>query len=724
MMFSDKPVFRRPLAVLLATSLGAATVLHGQEASAPTAALGDLAALSELNARNRPTQTVTVDLIKRLVSRGVLPKEEGEELLLQAEADAAEARAQAALTQAAIAQAVAAQARSRAQAYRGGKRGAVSEVPLRPNLPPAPGPAPSADGEESVAPVARSAPLPSGSRRVVPSGLEEETPPTPAAPSRSATLLAAETDLAAADSEPAASAPAVFSPAVRRRSPSNPPPAEEPVDDDEVRVAYVPETVKAELRAQIKQDVMEQARRENWAAPRMMPDWVMRFRFFGDFRTRYEGQFYPTGNDNTGAFPNFNAINTGAPYDIKGAVLTPLYNVDQDRSRLRIRARLGAEMDLGNSFSSGLRLATGENNSPVTQNQSLGLPSAGQGGNFSKYALWLDRAFLKYELWGLPDKDLALSLGRFDNPFLSSSMVWADDLGFDGLVTQGRFPLGGDFTTFFSAGAFPVFNTDLNFATNQGAKFKSEDKWLYGVQSGVSFEISKDLSAKLGAAYYLFNNITGRRSTPFTPVTSADAGDTDATRPAFAQKGNTYLALRDIVPNELNNFGTINQFQYYGLAAEFRELDLTARLDLTAFESFQVSLFGEYVKNLGFDEKAIETNAVNNRGPDTSAGALGPFVGRGTAWNVNLKLGDATLDQRWNWNVTLGYRNVGSDAVVDGFADSDFGGGGTNVKGFTLASSLALTRHVWLGLRWMSATEVAGPKFKNDILQMDINGKF
>ena len=67
---------------------------------------------------------------------------------------------------------------------------------------------------------------------------------------------------------------------------------------------------------QIKQDVMNQARAENWAAPRANPDWVPRFRFSGDIRTRYEGDFYPNTNDATGAFPNFNAINTGAPFDV------------------------------------------------------------------------------------------------------------------------------------------------------------------------------------------------------------------------------------------------------------------------------------------------------------------------------------------------------------------------------------------------------------------------
>jgi hypothetical protein len=61
---------------------------------------------------------------------------------------------------------------------------------------------------------------------------------------------------------------------------------------------------------------------------------------------------------------------------------------------------------------------------------------------------------------------------------------------------------------------------------------------------------------------------------------------------------------------------------------------------------------------------------------------------------------------------------------VDGFNDSDFGGGGTNLKGYVVGGSLALSPNVWLTLRWLSANAVSGPPYKNDIFQFDINGRF
>jgi hypothetical protein len=378
---------------------------------------------------------------------------------------------------------------------------------------------------------------------------------------------------------------------------------------------------------------------------------------------------------------------------------------------------------LGDGFLIGVRGATGENDSPVTENQTLGVANGGQGGNFSRYSLWLDRAFIKYELGGRPDRDLAITVGRFDNPFFGTTMIWADDLGFDGFVLQGRYQILRGVTPYITLGLFPVFNTDLNFATNNPSKFPSNNKWLYAGQVGTTWTINRDFSMKLGLAVYDFDNIEGHFSTPFVPLTPTDAGNTDDSRPAFAQKGNTYFPIRRILATAQNNFGTIDQFQFFGLATSFRELAFTGELDFNRFEPIRVALLGEYVTNLAFNRAAINQIAINNRGT-TSIGNQGSFVGGNTAWIIGLKVGNPVLEKRWNWNLFLNYRYVPSDAVVDGFCDSDFGGGGTNLRGYVVGGSFALSTNVWLTLRWLSANSIAGPTFKNDILQFDINGTF
>src|SRR5262249_22412667 len=312
-----------------------------------------------------------------------------------------------------------------------------------------------------------------------------------------------------------------------------------PPSDDTVRVTYVPEVVKKQIREEIKEEVLTQAREENWAAPRTFPEWASRFSFFADIRGRYEGDFFPAGNDNTGAFPNFNAINTGPPFDVRGTTFSPQINVDQDRERFRLRVRFGLAVDLAENFTAGIRIATGENNSPVTTNQSLGLANQGQGGNFSRYAIWLDRAFLRYELGTDTNGYFSVLLGRFDNPFFSSDLIWDDDLGFDGIAVQGKYEVAKGIVPFVVGGAFPVFNTDFNFSSNRPDKFASYDKYLYAAQLGTDWKVSRDIDTKLAVSYYYFQNIQGKLSDPFIPLTASDAGNTDDSRPAFAQKGNT-----------------------------------------------------------------------------------------------------------------------------------------------------------------------------------------
>jgi hypothetical protein len=491
----------------------------------------------------------------------------------------------------------------------------------------------------------------------------------------------------------------------------------EPSPDD-MRVTYIPEVVKNNMRDEIKQELMAQAREEKWSEKRY-PEWTDKFRPFGDLRGRYEGVYFGEGNDNTGAFPNFNAINTGAPFDTSGTQFSPQYNVDQDRERARLRARVGTDIMLGEGFNGGLRIATGDSNSPTSPNQTLG----GNGGNFSKYAIWLDRAFLSYDAGPGDGQELVFMLGRFDNPFLSTDVQWDDDLGFDGVAVRGKVRINDKASTFFTAGYFPVYNTDFNFASNQPSKFESTDKWLTGAQIGIDFKITDDLTAKFGIAYYDFSNISGELSDPYTPLTPNDAGSTDSTRPGFAQRGNTYMELRDIVPTAANDFGTKYQYQYYGLASEFRNLTITGKLEYDAYDPVRLSLVGELTKNIAFDNGAISKKAVNNRGPGTGS-KPGEFEGGDTAWNLAFTVGKPSMEQFGDWQAGFGYRYVESDAVVDGFTDSDFGGGGTNVQGFLLGGSMAVSSSVRLGLKWMSSDEIIGSPLSTDTLQFDINAKF
>jgi hypothetical protein len=490
-------------------------------------------------------------------------------------------------------------------------------------------------------------------------------------------------------------------------------------------VTYVPEVVKRQLREEIKQEVMAKAEKENWASPGKYPEWAQRIRFYGDMRVRYDGSYFPSGN---GPYENFNAINTGSPFlednpNLKNPYFPPSYDTTQNRQRYRFRARLGLDADIYNGFSAGLRIASGENSSPVSTNQSFGA----SGGNFSKYALWLDRAYLRYQAWG---DDLVVTGGRFDNPFWSpTDLVWYKDIGFDGLAVQGKYQLTEAITPFAVAGAFPIYNTDLNAGVNLETtgvgvptKFASTDKWLFGGQAGFASRFNPDLDLRLAVAYYDFDGVQGRPSSPCAVFGTSDNCDTDTLRPSFAQKGNTYMGLRTYLffPDP---GGSLN-YQFYGLASQYRPVVASGQLDIGTFHPAHIVLDGEYVWNSAFNRRAVGAVAVNNFAGSPDATSGGVFDGGATGWLGRITVGNKEIKHLGDWNFHAGYKYLESDATIDAFVDSDFGLGGTNLKGYFVGGNVGLSDNVWASMRWMSANGIVGAPYAVDVLQVDLNAKF
>jgi hypothetical protein len=500
-------------------------------------------------------------------------------------------------------------------------------------------------------------------------------------------------------------------------------------------VTYVPEIVKRQLREEIKQEVMAKAEKENWASPGAYPEWASRIHFYGDFRARYQGNFFSPGNDKTDAI-SFNAINTGSPYlaTAGNQYFPPTYDVGQNRTLFNLRARLGMEAELNGGFSAGVRLATGNDTSPVSTNQTLGGNASGNSvGNFSKYQAWLDRAYLRNEQIFGP-ADLRLSIGRFDNPFWSpTDLVWYDELGFDGIALQGKYSFSDTFTPFGAIGAFPIYNTSLNASINladpstgQPIDLPSKDRYLFGGQLGFGAQIDPQINARFAVSYYDFENVQGELSSLCSVVSASDVCDTDALRPPFAQKGNTYMPLRNIIPDPTTGI-LDNNYQFYGLASQFRPLNVSGQFDFSHFAPVHVVLDGDYVLNTAYNRDAVAAVAVNNFSAIPSGsppGTFGAFNGGNMGWMTRLTVGYPTVQHFGDWNVFAAYKYLESDAVIDAFTDPDFGLGGTNLKGYIVGANFGVADNVWLRTRWMSANNIGGSPYSVDVLQVDLNAKF
>lgn len=67
----------------------------------------------------------------------------------------------------------------------------------------------------------------------------------------------------------------------------------------EVRVTYVPEHIKKEIRDQLRAEVVGQAKQERWGNVNATPEWLDRFTLEGDIRLREQADFF--GNSNAPA---------------------------------------------------------------------------------------------------------------------------------------------------------------------------------------------------------------------------------------------------------------------------------------------------------------------------------------------------------------------------------------------------------------------------------------
>lgn len=486
-----------------------------------------------------------------------------------------------------------------------------------------------------------------------------------------------------------------------------------PAANGDVHVQYVPAAVRDQIRDQVKAEVMATAKQENWAAPNSFPEWASRISFDGDMRLREESRFY--GSNNSNEIVDFNKLNANGPFDVNpqsSSSLPPLLNTREDRDNLfRIRARLGMKAVLSPSWTAGIRIGTGSDNSPVSTTQTL-------GGGFNKKDLWLDQGYLTYK----PSEKLSVTGGRFTNPFVSTDMLFANELNFDGVAAVFNQPLSRDWGVFGTVGAFPVQYSDDSATSNGFDKESSQDKWLYGAQLGATWKINNSNRLKGAVAYYDFQDIAGQRSSPCEPFAGDPGCDTDQTRPSFMQKGNTVFLLRDITPNPLNPATTPNP-QFVGLASKFNLLDLNLAWDTDLPSDLVLRSQGNFIHNLGYDKGEINSRSAGQLANNVDSD--GKLQSGPNAWMLQFSLGNSLeMLRNGDWNVFAGYKRIEPDALPDGFNDSTFHLGGTNAKGYFVGANYGFDKNIYATARWLSTEAVYGAPFDIDVLQLEINSRF
>ncbi|GJL79665.1 MAG: hypothetical protein NPINA01_26540 [Nitrospinaceae bacterium] len=273
---------------------------------------------------------------------------------------------------------------------------------------------------------------------------------------------------------------------------------------------------------------------EKMDAQAKMFDWLKKFKPSGDVRLRHESLFRQ--GSNASSSKRF------------------------DRSRQRIRFRIGGEYFFTKNIKAGFRLATGPedsasgDSSPTSTNQTL-------DNTFSTKNINLDRV---YANWKIPHGNSSLQLrgGKFGVPFMKSEQLWDSDLSLEGATEKLSHKMR-DTKLELILGQFVVEEFG-NSATDGG----SDDVHLFAYQGVVSQKLGSIAKAKMGVALYDYQNILGNNLT-------------------FGAGANTVDADGDF-------------------AANYDLLNILAEFSTDLIMGVPVKVFGGYVKNVSDDAKDLE----------------------------------------------------------------------------------------------------------------------
>ncbi|MBI5386545.1 MAG: putative porin [Verrucomicrobia bacterium] len=385
------------------------------------------------------------------------------------------------------------------------------------------------------------------------------------------------------------------------------------------------------------------------AAKTGLPDWVAQMRIGGDIRGRAE---------------HFISENTA--------------NVD--RTRYRYRMRLGVTITMLDNVEAGLRLSSSEPSAsfggdPISGNTTF-------SGNGSKKFVYLDLAYGKWTPINSGGLTLSGTVGKMENPFVVSDMVFDGDYTPEGAALQASYQLNDHHTLKFNGAGF-VLN-ELSGLRADTFMFGAQARWdgKYLQREGYYL-----IESALGASWYGINT-AGSLTNGAVP--NVNVGNTRG-------GGSNPLAYNynPVVIDAALTYHLPGMPLYNGV--------------------FPVKLAGEYMHNPA---------APNNN----------------TGWWMGVQFGKA--GKRRTWEVGYRFKHLEADAWYEEFVDSDFGayyqagqtGGasgyraGTNVEGHIFKASYSpydsLTFAVTYFMTDLINPSPAGSKSGMGRLQVDANWKF
>ena len=263
-----------------------------------------------------------------------------------------------------------------------------------------------------------------------------------------------------------------------------------------------------------------------------------------------------------------------------------------ERARGRVRARFNATADLGSQFRTGISLASGDVNDPVSTNQNM-------TGFYTRKPIALDQAFVEFR----PKEFKALTLtgGKFRYPWFNTELTWDKDLNPEGAAES----LGFRTNTLLKQIALVGFQ--LPFAEIAGTSTTNKriaQQVTYGGQLQTSWALGSHVTLGAYSGIYDFHGsdaiaLALARASSKNPQTPWSG-----LLPLYASNGVTNSFYTTTANTVITVNGTrfptgVSSVTNAQFASKFSLFDNLAKIDINTGNSrFPLSFIGDYVQNL------------------------------------------------------------------------------------------------------------------------------
>ena len=320
-----------------------------------------------------------------------------------------------------------------------------------------------------------------------------------------------------------------------------------------------------------------------------MPDWVTGYKLGGDFRGRFD------------QITSGNALN-------------------EDRTRLRYRIRFGLTASLLDNLEAGFRLGSGDPKG-VGSSSAAGNPLSANStmqDNASKKMVYIDTAYGKWTILGAGDWLLAATIGKMDNPFSFTPMVFDPDLTPEGGAITGGYTINDKHSIAFASAAFVL---DEESGT-------THDPFMYGGQVLWNAKWTPKWASTVGLG--AFQIVSPEQLTAGVNVPGVNQGNT-----RYGSGKYNYVGAPVGAP-------------VYNFTPVIADASVTYSLDSFPFYAgaFPIKVAGEYINNPGAPS--------NNNG----------------YW-AGITFGKSGTKR--TWDVTYRYEYLEADAWYDQLVDDDNG---------------------------------------------------